>query len=170
MIENSEETSIVDLFLGLFGAAIAAILLVFDGRLFAIHNTDGDILGAVFLLAAAGQAAPMLGLAIAARSTLLRATRSQGPRTDQKKGGKLPASENVAVIALAAFVLAFIGVFALLYSIAFVPLVALAVLARLLYGPLVRNQRGARSVLRVLSLSAVGFGMLCLVLYVALFM
>ncbi len=153
---------VTDGVLGLLGATLTVTLLMASERVFAMKSSDSDLVGALLLLAAAGQAAPTLGLMLMVHRLLLRTTKAHGPRVSREPSpyDRAPASQNLLLIALVAFGVAFMGVFALFYSTIFVPIVALGVVGWHLYVPLARDVPRARAVWRVLSASAVTFGLI----------
>ncbi len=159
---SSRARLVADGVLGLLGAALSVALLLASDRVFALHNQDSDMIGALLLLAAAGQAAPALGLILVVHRLLLRITKAQGPTGGRERGRDqgLPASQNLLLVALVAFGVAFMGVFALFYSTVFVPILALGVVGWHLYVPLARDLPRARAVWRVASASAVLFGVI----------
>lgn len=163
---------VTDGVLGLLGVTLTVALLVASERVFALNTSESDLVGALLLLAAAGQAAPTLGLMLMVHRVLLRTTKAHGPTpspiASSTPGAKParprgpPASQNLLVVALVAFGLAFMGVFALFYSTIFVPIVALGVVGWHLYVPLARDVPRTRAVWRVLSASAVAFGLIAI--------
>jgi hypothetical protein len=155
---------VTDGVLGLLGTTLTVALLVAAERVFAMHGSDSDFLGSLLLLVAAGQAAPTLGLILMVHRLLLRTTKAHGPTVGVKNARPVgpPASQNLLVVALAAFGLAFLGVFALFYSTIFVPVVALGVVGWHLYVPLSRDVPRTRAVWRVLSASAVTLGLIAI--------
>lgn len=159
MHAEHDAVSPLDLGIGLSGAALTAALLVTSQRLFGLRLFDTDVLASLLLLAAGGQAVPLLGLAIAGRALLLRWSHSDTPAAARapKQG------DNIGLVFVVAFALAFVGVFALLYSSVFIPLVVSFVLARVFYRPLSRNTPRARATWRVMALSSLGFGAICVV-------
>ena len=140
-----------DMTIGVLGAALTVTLLITAQKLFGQKVLDADYLGALALLASAAQAFPLLGFGMFARDQLLA-------RSDT---GRTRGTDNIALVALVAFSLAFLGVFALLYSIVFIPLVLLGVVAKLFYRPLSRNTPRARATWRVIALSALAAGGIC---------
>ena len=162
---------IVDGALGLLGATLTVALLMASDRVFALKSSDSDLIGALLLLAAAGQAAPTLGLILMVHRLLLRTTKTRGPAAAKERTpyDQPPASQNLLLVALVAFAVAFMGVFALFYSTIFVPIVALGVVAWHLYVPLSRDVPRTRAVWRVLSASAVSFGLIAMGLVIRAF-
>jgi len=153
---------ITDGVLGLLGATLTVSLLVASERVFALQTSDSDLVGALLLLAAAGQAAPTLGLVLMVHRLLLRTTKAHGPSVAKQRTpyDAPPTSQNLLLVALVAFGVAFLGVFALFYSTIFVPVVALGIVGWHLYVPLARDLPRTRAVWRVLSASAVVFGLI----------
>ena len=155
---------VTDGLLGFVGATLTGALLVASERVFALQTGDSDLVGGLLLLAAAGQAAPTLGLMLMVHRLLLRTTKTHGPNvaTEPSPYDRPPASQNLLLVALVAFAVAFLGVFALFYSTIFVPVVALAFVGWHLYVPLARDVPRTRAVWRVLSTSAVAFGLIAM--------
>lgn len=157
---SSRARLVIDGVLGVLGTTLSVSLLVASERIFALHTNDSDLIGALLLLAAAGQAAPALGLILFVHRLLLRITKVHGPTGTRARNPNPPASQNLLLVALVAFGMAFMGVFALFYSTFFVPILALGVVGWHLYIPLARDVPRSRAVWRVLSASAVVFGLI----------
>jgi hypothetical protein len=149
-----------DAVVGFLGVFLAVALLVASERIFARQHGDSDLVGALLLLAAAGQATPSLGLVLTVHRLLLRATRVEHPDAHPKdaRSPAPPQGQNLVLVALFAFAVSFCGVFALVHSTVFVPLIVLLVVGWYLYVPLVREAPTARVIWRVLSISALAFG------------
>lgn len=147
----------VDVAIGCAGAVLAPELLVTAQRLFATGLLDLDLLASLALLAAGAQGVPLVGLVVLISRLLVRWSHSEGPASKPPRAG-----DNIGILFVVTFGLAFLGVFALLYASFFVPLVVLAVVARLFYRPLSRNAPRARATWRILSVSSLGFGAICL--------
>ncbi|HSI04405.1 MAG: hypothetical protein ACAI38_11820 [Myxococcota bacterium] len=160
----SKARLVTDGVLGVLGATLTVLLLIASERVFAMKASDSDVVGGLLLLAAAGQAAPTLGLMLMVHRLLLRTTKTSGPKADKVRSpyDPPPTSQNLFLVALVAFAVAFMGVFALFYSTIFVPVVALAIVGWHLYVPLARDVPRTRAVWRVLSASAVTFGLIAL--------
>jgi hypothetical protein len=148
--------------LGLLGVTLTVVLLVASERVFAMKSGDSDLIGALLLLAAAGQAVPTLGLMLMVHRLLLRTTKIRRPNGSRQRSpyDRQPTSQNLWLVALVVFAVAFMGVFALFHSTIFVPIVALAVVGWHLYVPLARDVPRTRAAWRVLSASAVTFGLI----------